>query len=86
MAKNKKEEEKIQEEIDRLSRKTNIQISRAEQSFNNQLKKLDAEMDKLLEDKVSDFDDAKELTQKYLDTDFSEEETIKRYRRKLKKI
>ena len=47
-----KKEVDIEEEIQRLSRKTNINIKKAEYSYSKQLERLDKEMDKALNDKI----------------------------------
>ncbi len=81
----KKEEFDLDEEVRRIARKTNIQIQKREYSYTNQLKRLDKEMDKALNDKIKLFDENKEALEEYKDIDFSHE-TIDRYREKLKKI
>ena len=56
-----KKEVDIEEEVQRLSRKTNINIKKAEYSYSKQLERLDKEMDKLLNQKIKDFDDNKKV-------------------------
>lgn len=75
----------IDEEIKKLSRKTDINIRKSEYSFNNRLKKLDAEIDKSINDQLKDFDKIKKLTSDYLSIDYSSS-TIQQYREKLKKM
>jgi phage host-nuclease inhibitor protein Gam len=81
----KKEEIDIEEEVQRLARKTNVNINKTEYSFSKRIERLDNEMDKILNDKIKEFDDNKKVTQDYLSTEYSFD-TIDRYREKLKKI
>ena len=75
----------IDKEVERLARKTNINVRKSEYSFENQLKRLDKDIDKLMDEKIKNFDENKELTSDYLTTDYKQD-TIDRYREKLKKI
>ena len=70
----KNEEIDIDEEIKRISRKTNVDILKSGRTF-----------DKASQTQIKDFDKSKELVGKYLSTDYSSS-TIDNYRRKLKKI
>ncbi|MBE6501388.1 MAG: hypothetical protein E7Z79_02990 [Methanobrevibacter thaueri] len=81
----KKDELDIDEEVRRISRKTNVNIKKAEYSFSKQLERLDKEVDKAVNDKIKLFDQDKELTEKYLSIEYKHD-TIDRYREKLKKI
>ncbi len=81
----KKEEFDVDEELERISRKSHIGMRKSEYSFENQIRKLDEEIDKVMNDKLKEFDDNKKLTSNYLSIDYSES-TISRYREKLKKI
>ena len=81
----KKEEYDLEKEIERLSRKTKININKSEYSFNNRIKELDNEMKKIMDDKVKLFDENKVMTEKYLTIE-NDTSTIDRYREKLKKI
>lgn len=81
----KKEMVDIDKEVERLARKTNINVRKSEYSFENQLKRLDKDIDKLMDEKIKNFDENKELTSDYLTTDYKQD-TIDRYREKLKKI
>ena len=83
MAKNK--EVDIEEEVKRLSRKTNYNMKKSEYSFEKRIDRLDSEIDKVLNDKIKQFDDDKKLTQKYMSLEYKQD-TIERYREKLKKI
>jgi hypothetical protein len=80
-----KEDIDYDKEIERLSRKTNVNIKKSEVSFDNQLKKMDKEIDKVMDKCIKDFDENKELASKYHDIEFKND-TINRYREKLKKI
>ena len=86
MAKNDNEKEiDIDEELKKISRKTDINIQKSEYAFKNRLKRLDEEIDKSINDQIKDFDKMKELTSDYLRTDYSSS-TIEQYREKLKRI
>ena len=80
-----KEDVDIDEEIKKLSRKTDIDIRRSEYAFENQIRKLDKDIDNIVKQKIKDFDDNKQVLGDYLTTDYSSS-TIDRYREKLKKI
>ena len=84
MAKNN-EEIDIDEEIKRISRKTNVDVFKSERTFDNRIKNLEREIEKASQTQLKDFDKNKELVGKYLSTDYSSY-TIDNYRRKLKKI
>ena len=75
----------IDEEIKRISRKTNVDLLKSERTFDNRIKNLEKEIEKASQTQIKDFDKSKELVGKYLSTDFSSS-TIDNYRRKLKKI
>ena len=75
----------IDEEIEKLSRKTNVEIKKLEYSFENQVRKLDNDIDKVMNKKLKEFDETKELTSKYLNIDYKQD-SIERYREKLNKI
>jgi len=81
----KKDEIDLDKEIERLARKSNINMRRSENSFDNRLKRLDKEIDKVLNQKIKDFDDNKKVTEDYLHIDYKND-TINRYREKLKKM
>ena len=82
MAKN---EVDIEKEVERLARKSNINIKKSEYSFEKRISRLDSDIDKVLNDKIKIFDENKKSTQDYLEIEFSHD-TIDRYREKLKKI
>lgn len=81
----KKEKFDLDKEVERLSRKTNINMRKTEYAFNNQIKKLDKEIDEAISEKINLYDDNKQSTQDYLEIEFKHD-TINRYREKLKKI
>lgn len=81
----KKDEIDIDEEIKKLSRKTDVNIKKSDYSFSKRIERLDKEMDNILNKKIKEFDENKELGQKYRSIEFSYD-TIDRYREKLKKI
>ncbi len=80
-----KKEFDVDKELERLARKSNINIRKSEYSFENQIKKLDKDIDALAKQKIKDFDKNKELTSEYLSIEYKQD-TIDRYREKLKKI
>ena len=75
----------VDKELERIARKTNLNMRKSEYSFENQLKKLDKDINNLTKQKIKDFDKNKELNSKYLSIDYKQD-TIDRYREKLKKI
>ena len=81
----KQEKFDVDEEIERIARKSNINLRNSEYSFESQIKKLDKEIDKIMDRKIKEFDDNKKLTSDYLGIDYKQD-TIERYREKLKKI
>ena len=81
----KKDEIDMDEEIRRLSRRTNINMRKSENSYDNRIKKLDKEIDKVLNQKIKEFDENKQMTEDYLKIDYKDD-TINRYREKLRKM
>ncbi len=75
----------IDEELKKISRKSNINMRKSEYAFENQIRKLDEDIDKIVKGKIKDFDNNKKLTEDYLTMDYSES-SIERYREKLKRI
>lgn len=80
-----KEEFDIDKEIEKIARKSNINMRNSEYSFESRIRKLDKEMDKIMNSKIKEFDSNKKLTSDYLNIDYRQD-TIDRYREKLKKI
>ncbi len=80
-----KDEFDIDEEIKKISRKSDINIRKSEYAFENQIRKLDEDIDKIVDDKIKSFDVNKELTSDYLNIDYSSS-TVDRYKKRLKKI
>ena len=81
----KKDEFDLDAEVERLARKSNIKMKKTEFSYASQLKKLDKEIDKAINDKIKLFDENKQSTKDYKDIEFKHD-TINRYREKLKKM
>jgi phage host-nuclease inhibitor protein Gam len=81
----KKKEIDIEEEVQRLARKTNVNIKKSEYSYSKQIERIGKEVDKVVNEKIKAFDDNKGLTEDYLLTEYSHD-TVDRYREKLKKI
>ena len=75
----------VDKEIERIARKSNINMRNSEYSYENQIRKLEKDIDNLSKKKIKDFDKNKDLNFKYLSTDYKQD-TIARYRAKLKKI
>ena len=80
-----KKELDLDKEVERLARKSNLNMRKSEYAFEKQLKKLDADIDSLVNDRIKDFDIDKKLTEQYLTIDYSNS-TVDRHREKLKKI
>ena len=55
----------VDEEIEKLSRKTNINMRRTEYAFDNQSRKLEKDIHAIANDKTRKFDENKELSTKY---------------------
>ncbi len=72
-------------EMERIARKSNINMRKSEYSFENQIKRLDKDIDKIFDRKIKIFDENKELISDYLTIDYKQD-TINRYREKLKKM
>ncbi|WP_407392088.1 hypothetical protein [Methanobrevibacter sp.] len=80
-----KEEFDIDKEIEKLARKTNVNMKKSENSFESRLKQLDKDIEKVSNRKIKEFDENKKLTSEYLSIDYKQD-TIERYREKLKNI
>ena len=80
-----KKELDLDKDVERLARKSNLNMRKSEYAFEKQLKRLDADIDSLVNDRIKDFDIDKKLTEQYLTIDYSNS-TVDRYREKLKKI
>ncbi len=80
-----KKEFDIDKEIEKIARKSNINMRKSEYAFENQIKKLDKEIDKVMDKKIKEFDDNKQLTSDYLNIEYKQD-SIDRYREKLNKI
>lgn len=75
----------MDKEIEKLSRKTEINILKTEMAFENRLKQLEKDIDKTIKSKESIFDDSKGLTSEHITNDYSPD-SLDRYRKKLEKI
>lgn len=75
----------IDKEIEKISRKTNLDMRKSEYSFENRLKRLDKDIDEVVDIKIKAFDDSKKLTSDYLNIDYKQD-TIDRYKEKLNKL
>ncbi len=81
----KKDKIDFDEELEKIARKSNIDMRNSEYAFENQIRKLDNDIDRIAKQKIKDFDENKELASQYLSIDYKQD-TIDRYREKLKKI
>lgn len=81
----KKEEFDVDKEIEKISRKTNVDILKSERAFENRLNQLEKDIDNAIKSKEKLFDDSKEVTTEYVTTDYTDS-SIERYREKLKRI
>lgn len=81
----KKEEFDVDEELKKISRKTNVAAIKSQRSFENQIKKLDVEIDNVINNKLRQFDVDLKLRSDYLSIDYSDT-TVKKIREKLKRI
>ena len=81
----KTEEFYFDEELKKISRKTNVAAIKSQRSFENQIKKLDVEIDNVINNKLRQFDVDLKLRSDYLSIDYSDP-TVKKIREKLKRI
>lgn len=81
----KKEEFDVDEELKKISRKTNVAAIKSQRSFENQIKKLDVGIDNVINNKLRQFDVDLKLRSDYLSIDYSDP-TVKKIREKLKRI
>lgn len=81
----KKEEFDVDEELKKISCKTNVAAIKSQRSFENQIKKLDVEIDNVINNKLRQFDVDLKLRSDYLSIDYSDP-TVKKIREKLKRI
>ena len=81
----KKEKFDVDEELKKISRKTNVAAIKSQRSFENQIKKLDVEIDNVINNKLRQFDVDLKLRSDYLSIDYSDP-TVKKIREKLKRI
>ena len=77
----KKEEFDVDEELKKISRKTNVAAIKSQRSFENQIKKLDVEIDNVINNKLRQFDVDLKLRSDYLSIDYSDP-TVKKIREK----
>lgn len=80
-----KKEVDFDKELEKLARQSNINIRKSEYAYENQLKKLEKDIDNVASKKIKEFEKNKELTSEYLSIDYRDG-SIARYREKLKKI
>ena len=80
-----KKEVDIEKEVERIARKSNFNMRKSEYSFDKQIQRLDNEIDKVLNDKIKEFDENKQVAKDYMELEFKHD-TVDRYREKLKKI
>ena len=75
----------VEKEIERISRKTRVNIMKSERSFDSRLSQLEKDIDKAINSKEKLFDDSKVLTSKHLENDYTDN-ALERYKKKLNKI
>ncbi len=80
-----KEDFDVEKEIERISRKTGVNIMKSERSFDSRLNQLEKEIDDAIKSKEKLFDDSKTLTTKHIETDYTDN-ALERYKKKLNKI
>ena len=81
----KKEEFDVDEELKKISRKTNVAAIKSQRFLENQIKKLDGEIENVINNKLRQFDVDLKLRSDYLSIDYSDP-TVKKIREKLKRI
>lgn len=81
----KEEKFDVDKEIEKISRNSRINMRKAENSYESRLKKLDREIEKASNKKIREFNENKDLLSEYVTIDYTDD-TINRYREKLKKI
>ena len=72
-------------DLEKIARKSNVTMRKTEYSFENRIRKLDEEIDRIMDRTIKEFDENKKLTSDYLAIDYSQD-SIDRYKEKLKKI
>ena len=80
-----KKEIDFDEELQKIARKANVQIKKSEYLYDRQFKKLDLEIDTVLNDKVKELIDVNEMRREYTNIDF-DNSLVEMYRKKLKRI
>ncbi|MCR5026206.1 MAG: hypothetical protein K6A34_02010 [Methanobrevibacter sp.] len=75
----------VDKEIEKISRKTDVNILKTEIAFENRIKQLENDIDNAIKDKEKIFDESKVLTSKHVTNDYSPS-SLDRYRKKLEKI
>ncbi|WP_407381699.1 hypothetical protein [Methanobrevibacter sp.] len=75
----------VDKEIERISRKTRVNMAKSERSFENRLNQLEKDIDKAIRSKESLFDDSKDLTSKHITNNYTDN-ALERYKKKLNKI
>lgn len=80
-----KEDFDVEKEIDRISRKTKVNIIKSEKLFDSRINQLEKEIDDAIHSKEKLFDDSKVLTTKHIETDYTDN-ALERYKKKLNKI
>lgn len=80
-----KEDFDVEKEIERISRKTRVNIMKSERIFDSRLNQLEKEIDDAIKSKEKLFDDSKTLTTKHIETDYTDN-ALERYKKKLNKI
>ena len=80
-----KEDFDVEKELERISRKTRVNIIKSERSFDSRLNQLEKDIDDAIKSKEKLFDDSKTLTTKHIEMDYTDN-ALERYKKKLNKI
>ena len=81
-----KKEIDFEKEAKKVSRKYNIKIMRSEYAFDKKIKKLDKEIDNLIREKISEFNNAKNSVKEFTDKEKQHIPTIEEYKKILDEI
>ena len=81
----KKEKFDVDKEIERISRKTRVNIMKSERLFESRLNQLENDIDSAINSKEKLFDENNVLKEKHILTDYTDS-SLERYKKKLNKI
>jgi hypothetical protein len=81
----KKEKFDVDKEIERISRKTRVNIMKSERLFESRINQLENDIDSAISSKEKLFDENNVLKEKHILTDYTDS-SLERYKKKLNKI